>query len=97
MRVTAWQSSTSDRIGTLERDHRTLLVAFGAAFVFIIVMFAAGYLSLSAKMDSGFQRVDAGFDRLSTKIDSLASTVGDVKTDVAVLKTDVAALKGDVA
>ena len=88
--MTAWQSSTSDRIGTLERDHRTLRVAFEAAFVFTIVMLAAGYLSLSAKLD-------AGLDRIGTKMDTLAAAVGEVRTDVAVLKTDFAALKTDVA
>ncbi len=88
MAMTAWQTSTSDRIGTLERDHRALLIAFGTAFVFIIVMFAAGYLALSAK-------VDAGFDRVSSKIDLLASTTADIKADVAVLKADVASIKSD--
>lgn len=82
--MTAWQTSTSDRIGTLEKDHRALLLAFGAAFVFIIVMFAARYLSLSARMD-------AGFDRVSAKIDLLASTTADIKADVAVLKADAVA------
>ncbi|MBX9614088.1 MAG: hypothetical protein K2X25_00700 [Caulobacteraceae bacterium] len=82
--MSAWQSSTSDRIGTLERDHRALLLAFGAAFVFIIVMFAAGYLSLAAKLD-------AGFDRVSSKIDLMASDVSAVKADVAVLKANAGA------
>ena len=86
--MTAWQSSTSDRIGTLERDHHMLLVAFGAAFVFIIVMFAAGYLSLSSKLD-------AGFDRIGTKMDTLSAAVGEIKTDVAVLKTHVSPMKAD--
>ncbi|WP_396593757.1 hypothetical protein [Brevundimonas sp. R86498] len=79
--MSAWQSSTSDRIGTLERDHRALLLAFGAAFVFIIVMFGAGYLSLAAKLD-------AGFDRVSSKIDLMASEVSGLKADVAVLKAN---------
>jgi outer membrane murein-binding lipoprotein Lpp len=92
--MTAWQTSTSDRIGTLERDHRFLLTAFGAAFVFLIVMFAAGYLSLSAKLDSGTTRMDAGFDRIAGKVDLLASDVSDLKADVAVLKSDAAPRAG---
>lgn len=84
--MTAWQTSTNDRIGTLEKDHRALLVAFGAAFLFIIVMFASGYLALSARMDAGFDRVSSKVDVLSAKVDLLASATSDIKADVAVLK-----------
>ena len=88
--MTTWQASTSERIRTLESDHRSLLLAFGAAFVVTTGSMAAGYFGLAAKQD-------AGFDRVSAKIDLLATAVGDVKSDVAVLKSDVAALKQDSA
>ena len=88
--MTTWQASTSERLRTLESDHRSLLIAFGAAFVVILGSMTGAYLSLATKQDAGFERVSA-------KIDSLASAVGDVKADVAVLKSDVAVLKADVA
>jgi len=88
--MTTWQASTSERLRTLESDYRSLLIAFGAAFVVIMGSMAAGYFSLASKQD-------AGFDRMSAKIDLMAAAVGDVKSDVAVLKSDVAALKQDSA
>lgn len=66
------------RVSTLEGDHRTLLIAFGAAFVILIGAFGGGYLALSTQMSSGF-------DRLGSKLDVISSDAAATKTHVAVL------------
>ncbi len=84
--MTAWQSSTSDRIGTLERDHRALLMAFGAAFVVLLTIFGGGFIAISSK-------IDAGFAASAQRDEATTASIAELRTDVAVLKADVAVLK----
>jgi len=66
------------RVDRLESDHRFPLGAFGAAFVFLILMFGSGYLALAAKIDSGFSAS-------AQRSEALAASLAEVRTDVAVL------------
>ena len=50
-----------------------------AAFVFLLVAFASGYLLLSNQQA-------AQTEKISTKLDVLTAQLGEVRTDVAVIK-----------
>lgn len=67
------------RVKQVEADVRTLMIAFGAAFVVLILAFGGGYLALSAQQS-------ASTERLATKLDSIGTQLSDVKTGVAVLE-----------